>query len=29
MTEAARSEALKLNFGEREKKLVERALKPG
>ena len=29
MTDAARSEALKLNFGAREKSLVERALKPG
>jgi DNA-binding FadR family transcriptional regulator len=29
MTEAARAEALKLNFGEREKELVGRALKPG
>jgi hypothetical protein len=29
MTEAARAEALKLSFGEREKKLVERALNPG
>jgi Domain of unknown function (DUF4202) len=27
MTEAARAEALKLNFGEREKKLIEQALK--
>ena len=26
MTEAARAEALKLNFGEREKSLIERAL---
>ena len=29
MTEAARAEALKLNFGEREKKLVTRALADG
>jgi len=29
MTEAARTEALKLNFGEREMELVAQALKPG
>jgi hypothetical protein len=29
MTDAARAEALKLHFGDREKSLVERALKPG
>jgi hypothetical protein len=29
MTEAARAEALKLPFGEREQRLVEQALKPG
>jgi hypothetical protein len=29
MTEAARAKALKLNYGEREKKLLERALKAG
>jgi hypothetical protein len=29
MTDAARAEALKLHFGEREKSLIERALKAG
>jgi hypothetical protein len=29
MTEAARTEALKLNYGEHERKLIERALAPG
>jgi len=29
MTEAARAEALKLPYGDREKNLIERALKPG
>ncbi len=28
MTEAARAEALKLHYGDREKNLIERALKP-
>jgi len=29
MTEAARAEALKLKYGEREMSLIQRALKPG
>jgi hypothetical protein len=29
MTTVARAEALKLNYGEREKELLERALKAG